>query len=82
MRLVWLFLILVLLVLLPFAGWGDQFSGYFDLQNTSAVLIKPGRAWAWVVGVVLLLLDLVLPIPGTIVMSALCLLYTSDAADE
>ena len=75
MRLVWLFLILVLLVLLPFAVWGDKFSGYFDLQNTSAVLIKPGRAWAWVVGVVLLLLDLVLPIPGTIVMSALGFIY-------
>ena len=75
MRLVWLFFTLVLLVLLPFVVWGDQFSGYFDLQNTSAVLIKPGRAWAWVVGVALLLLDLVLPIPGTIVMSALGFIY-------
>jgi len=74
-RLVWLFLILVVLVLLPFAVWGDVFSGYFDLQNTSEVLIKPGRAWAWAVGVALLILDLILPIPGTMVMSALGFIY-------
>ena len=75
MRFIWLFLILVVLVVLPFAVWGDQFSKYFNLQNTSAVLMEPGRAWAWIVGIGLLLLDLVLPIPGTVVMSALGFIY-------
>ena len=75
MRLIWLFLVLFVLVLLPFAVWGDRFSEYFDLHNTSAVLLKPGRSWAWVIGVMLLLLDLVLPVPGTVVMSALGFIY-------
>ena len=33
MRLIWLFLLLVALVLVPFLLWGDQFTDHFDLDK-------------------------------------------------
>ncbi|MCH2064622.1 MAG: VTT domain-containing protein [Roseibacillus sp.] len=75
MRLLWLFLILAVLMLVPFVIWGDYFADRFDLQDTNAWLVELGRPWAWAVGIGLLLSDLFLPIPGTIVMSSLGFVY-------
>jgi len=74
-RLFWLFLILAVLVLGPFVLWGDQFAERFDVEKTNTWLMELGRAWAWLGGIGLLLSDLVLPIPGTVVMSALGYVY-------
>ncbi|MBJ06234.1 MAG: hypothetical protein CMO40_03825 [Verrucomicrobiaceae bacterium] len=75
MRLFWLFLVLLILVLVPFLLWGNQFSAQFELQTTVDRLMELGRPWAWAGGIALLVSDLVLPVPGTIVMSALGYIY-------
>ena len=75
MRLIWLFLLLVALVLVPFLLWGDQFTDHFDLEKTVDWLMELGRPWAWAGGIFLLVSDLVLPVPGTVVMSALGYIY-------
>ena len=75
MRLLWLFLVLALLVVVPFLLWGDQFTEHLDLQKTVDGLMELGRPWAWIGGIALLLSDLVLPVPGTVVMSALGYIY-------
>ena len=36
MRLLWLFLILAVLVVVPFLIWGDLFTEQFDLEKTVA----------------------------------------------
>ena len=71
----WL-LVTVLLVLIigPFVIWGEWFEKMFDLRGAKAWLESMG-GWAWLGGVALLVSDLVLPIPGTVVMSALGLVY-------
>ena len=73
-RLFGLFLGLTLLVIIPFLIWGD------GLEHSLAALDaeqwrKRFGAWAWAVGIVLLMADLVLPIPATAVMTALGILY-------
>ena len=75
MRLLWLFLILAILVLVPFLIWGDLFTEQFDLEKTVAWLLELGKPWAWLGGIALLVSDLFLPIPGTVVMSALGYIY-------
>lgn len=74
MRLFWVFLALALLVLIPFVIWGEGFERTFT--RTGAVDWLSGYgAWAWAAGVVLLILDLVLPVPATAVMAALGFIY-------
>lgn len=73
-RLLLIFLVLALLVILPFVIWGDHFERSMSLENTVAWLRATG-SWAWAAGLGLLLIDLFLPILGTVVMSALGLVY-------
>ncbi|MDF1656586.1 MAG: VTT domain-containing protein [Verrucomicrobiales bacterium] len=73
-RLFLLFIILALLVIGPFLIWGAQFEEWMTQENTVAQLQSMG-AWAWAVGIGLLVIDLFLPILGTVVMSALGLIY-------
>ena len=73
-RLFIIFLILAMLVLVPFLIWGDSFDEAMSLENTVKWLRSAG-AWAWVAGIGLLIIDLFLPILGTVVMSALGLVY-------
>jgi len=73
-RLFTIFLILAMLVLVPFLIWGDLFEEAMSLENTVEWLRSAG-AWAWVAGIGLLIIDLFLPILGTVVMSALGLVY-------
>lgn len=68
------FLILVvmlgLLVLVPFAIWGDG----LETLWTTAHLESFGM-WAWLVGLGLLVADLLVPLPSTVIMSALGYVY-------
>jgi uncharacterized membrane protein YdjX (TVP38/TMEM64 family) len=73
-RLVIIFLLLALLVILPFLIWGAQFEESMSMEKTVEALRSAG-AWAWVVAMGLLLVDVFLPILGTVVMSALGLVY-------
>ncbi len=74
MRLFWILLALSTAVLVPFLIWGDWWEQSFSLAGSRAWLSKWG-AWAWLAGILLLALDVVLPVPGTIVMSTLGWLY-------
>ena len=74
MRLVWLFVGLAVLVLIPFLIWGDALEAAFSQEGAVAWLRGYGQ-WAWAAAVLLLMGDLVLPIPGTAVMAALGFVY-------
>ena len=65
-----LMLVLGLLVLVPFAIWGEG----METLWTVARLESFGQ-WAWLVGLGLLVGDLVVPMPSTVVMSALGYVY-------
>ncbi len=73
-RLLLLFLILALLVIIPFLIWGDDFQSRMSLEKMIADLRNTG-SWAWLAAIGLLVIDLFLPIPGTAVMSALGWIY-------
>ena len=74
MRLLWIFLILAVLVLIPFGIWGDDFESWFSREGAIAWLERYG-SWAWAAGIGLLVSDLFLPIPGTAVIAALGYVY-------
>lgn len=66
--------VLLVLIILPFCIWGQWFEETFSLEGARRWMESLGP-WAWVGGIVLLVGDLVLPVPGTVVMSALGLVY-------
>jgi uncharacterized membrane protein YdjX (TVP38/TMEM64 family) len=74
LRLLGLFLLLALAVLIPFAIWGSGFEQSFSPEGAAAWLTGYGQ-WAGVAGILLLMSDLVLPIPATAVMAALGFVY-------
>ncbi|MCB1094729.1 MAG: VTT domain-containing protein [Verrucomicrobiae bacterium] len=74
MRLLWLFLGLTAVVLISFAIWGDGFESQFTVEGSIAWLRSHGN-WAWFAAIMLLASDLVLPIPSTVVFTALGILY-------
>ncbi|HCN29103.1 MAG TPA: hypothetical protein DIT64_10180, partial [Verrucomicrobiales bacterium] len=57
-------------IILPFLIWGEAFESMLSLEGARAWMENYG-SWAWLAGVALLVADIVLPIPGTVVMSAL-----------
>jgi uncharacterized membrane protein YdjX (TVP38/TMEM64 family) len=63
-----------LLVLLIWMIWGGHWAHWSDVAAASEQLRRYGEA-AGLVGMLLLVLDLLLPVPGTVVMSALGYLY-------
>lgn len=65
---------LLALVIAPFFIWGGWFQRMLDLDGAKAWMESLGPL-AWLGGIALLVGDLVLPIPGTVVMSALGLAY-------
>ncbi len=69
-RLVLAFLVLALLVIVPFAIWGERLEAALDARALAADLQERGPL-ATVLAVGLLWSDLLLPIPATAVMSAL-----------
>jgi len=74
MRALRLFLILAVAALIPFLIWGGRFETWFTGEAAVAWLRRLGP-WGWLGGIGLLMADLVLPVPGTAVMSALGFLY-------
>jgi uncharacterized membrane protein YdjX (TVP38/TMEM64 family) len=74
MRLLWLFLALAALVLIPFAIWGEGLEAFLSGDGATAWLAAYGR-WAWAAGILLLVGDLVLPLPATAVMAGLGYIY-------
>jgi uncharacterized membrane protein YdjX (TVP38/TMEM64 family) len=74
MRLFWLFLILAVLVLVPFLIWGEKLMTIFEGPGAQEWLLSLGR-WAWLAAIGLLIADLFLPLPATPIMSALGLIY-------
>ena len=71
MRIWWIFLVLALLVMLPFMIWGDAFHDFFSQQGSIEWLQQYGA----LAGIGLLVSDLFLPVPGTVVMSAMGYVY-------
>ncbi|MFT4692189.1 MAG: putative membrane protein YdjX (TVP38/TMEM64 family) [Limisphaerales bacterium] len=71
-RLIWTFFWPAALMLIPFLLWADAIE--FGQRGAVDFLEKYG-AWAWLVGIGLLLSDLVQPIPGTAIMAALGFIY-------
>jgi uncharacterized membrane protein YdjX (TVP38/TMEM64 family) len=74
MRLAIFFLALAAVVLGSWWLWGGAWENRFSLEGSVAWLESAGP-WAWAAGIGLLMVDLFLPIPGTVVMSALGFLY-------
>ncbi len=70
MRLLWLFVILAIALLIPFLIWGEPLEKTWTREGLEAM-----GAWAGLVGVGLLIGDLLLPLPSTVIMSALGYLY-------
>ena len=61
-------------ILGPWWVWGEKFDGALTLEGSIAWLRAQG-GWAWLAGIGLLVGDVALPIPSTIVMSALGVIY-------
>jgi uncharacterized membrane protein YdjX (TVP38/TMEM64 family) len=60
--------------LIPFLIWGEQFEGALSLEGARAWMGRFGSG-AGLAGIGLLVADILLPIPSTVVMSALGLTY-------
>ena len=67
-------LLLAVLIILSFLLWGEWFTEIFGQENAIQHLSSYG-SWAWAFGMLLLIADLFLPLPGTIIMSALGYIY-------
>lgn len=67
-------MIFALLVIIPFLIWGDLFQGMFTYEGAIDSL-KNYNSWAWLMGILLLIGDLFLPLPATLIMAALGFLY-------
>jgi uncharacterized membrane protein YdjX (TVP38/TMEM64 family) len=72
----WVLVIVLLLagIIGPFLIWGARFDAALSLSGARDFMAGYG-SWAWLAGVLLLVSDIVLPVPSTIVMSALGLTY-------
>jgi uncharacterized membrane protein YdjX (TVP38/TMEM64 family) len=73
-RLAGLFLALAALFAVPFLLWGERFDILLD-QHRLRGWFAGFRSTAWLVAIALLVSDLLLPIPNTIVMAALGVIY-------
>lgn len=74
MRLLLWFVGVAAVVIVIWLLWGGSWEARFTLQGAAA-WIEGAGPWAWAAGIGLLAADLLLPVPGTVVMSALGLIY-------
>lgn len=74
MRLLYVFLGLAALITAIFVIWGDAYMVTFSQEGSVAWLNRYG-SWAWLGAIVLLMADLLLPLPATIIMSAVGYMY-------
>jgi uncharacterized membrane protein YdjX (TVP38/TMEM64 family) len=61
-------------IMVPFIIWGELFDTVLSLEGSQHWMAQFGY-WAWLAGIGLLIADIALPVPSTIVMSALGLTY-------
>ena len=61
-------------IIVPFMIWGERFDAALSLEGSRSWMAQFGF-WAWLAGIGLLIADIALPVPSTIVMSALGLTY-------
>lgn len=73
-RLIYLFLILAVLIIIPFIIWGETFENYFKVEELKTKLEDWG-IWAWLIAIGLFISDIFLPIPTTPLLTALGLFY-------
>jgi len=66
--------VLATLIIIPFLIWGEWFMTIFS-EEGAILLLENYGSWAWAIGMVLLIGDLFLPLPATLIMSALGYLY-------
>jgi uncharacterized membrane protein YdjX (TVP38/TMEM64 family) len=71
MRLIWIFLALAVILIIPFAIFGDMGLG----GGESLDFLRSFGRWAWLVAILLLAADLLLPLPATAIIGALGYLY-------
>lgn len=69
-----LVIVLLALIVVPFAIWGARFDAALSFDGARGWMGQFG-GWAWMAGIGLLVADIVLPIPSTVVMSALGWMY-------
>ena len=74
MRLLLCILGLVALMLAPILIFGDEIDEAFGGEK-GTILLRSYGAWAWAVGIALIVSDLVLPVPATAVIAALGMIY-------
>ena len=74
LRFIAVFVGLGVLFLIPFLIWGDLFDAALTRQGSIAWMESFGPL-GWIAGIGLLVSDLVIPIPSTVIMSALGYLY-------
>jgi uncharacterized membrane protein YdjX (TVP38/TMEM64 family) len=74
MRLFIWFMALAVFFLILWIIWGGGLESRLSLEGSVAALQGTGP-WAWAAGIGLLMSDLLLPVPGTVVMSALGFIY-------
>jgi len=74
MRFLWVSIGLAVLLLIPFLIWEDALNMLFS-HDAMVSWLKENQGWGWLGGIALLIADLLLPIPGTVVMSALGYVY-------
>jgi len=74
MKLALWFLALAALVMGTWLVWGGGWDRHFTLEGSIRWLEGTG-SWAWAAGIGLLASDIVLPVPGTVISSALGYIY-------
>ena len=74
MRFRWVSLGLAVLLMIPFVIWDELFTDYLS-SGKMKDWFDSHYSYGWLVGIVLLVGDLFLPIPGTVVMSVLGNVY-------
>lgn len=71
MRLVWIFVVLALVISVPFLIFGDM-----GLNEEKSISFLEGFGnWAWLVAIILFAGDLILPLPATAIIAALGYIY-------
>lgn len=71
MRLLWIFIGLALIMIIPFALFGDMGMG----EDRAVEFLRSQGSWAWLVAMLLLSADLLLPVPATAIIGALGFIY-------
>jgi uncharacterized membrane protein YdjX (TVP38/TMEM64 family) len=73
-RFVWITLGLTGFIVLPFLLFGEQIEGMF-IEGKAAQMLQSYGRYGWLVAVILLIADLVFPIPTSSVMASLGMIY-------